>query len=240
MTADHEDPDGTPEAGPPRESVRGAIVTAAFELFAERGYDEATVADIVSRAGVGRRSFFRYFPTKEAVAFPDHEGTLARMVEYLNASALDPDPIGRACGAARLVMQMYAQDSEFSVRRYQLTRQAPALKAYEKSVVWRYERALAVYLEQRLAAQPDGGIKASAIAAGIVAAHNYGLRLWLRSGAHGDVAAVVDRALDVVRRTWAGGGDPIVIVARPDTPTWRLVQEIEQARGSAVRDALHE
>ena len=214
------------------ESMRTAIVSAAFELFAERGYDGATVADIAVRAGVGRRSFFRYFPTKEAVAFPDHEGTLARMVAYLRDGARDPDPIARACGAARLVMRMYAQNPEFSVRRYALTREVTALKTYEKTVVWRYERALADYLDQRFATLPDGGIRASVIAAGIVAAHNHGLRAWLRSGVHGDVAAAVDRALDLVRRTWADSGDPVVVIARPGTPAWRLVQEIETARAA--------
>ncbi|MEU6607298.1 TetR family transcriptional regulator [Streptomyces shenzhenensis] len=213
-----------------RAPIRELLVSAAFELFTEHGYDSTTVDDIVRRAGVGRRSFFRYFPTKEEVVFPDHERALADMVAYLEDGARDPDPVARACGAARLVMRMYAENAEFSVKRYALTRKVPALKAHETSVVWRYERALADYLKGRFATLPDGDVRAYTVAASVVAAHNYGLRAWLRSGARGDAAAGIDRALDLVHRTWGGTGETLVVVTRSSTPMWQIVQQLEGFR----------
>ncbi len=44
--------------------VRTAIWDAATDLFVEQGYDETTIDDIAQRAGVSRRSFFRYFASK--------------------------------------------------------------------------------------------------------------------------------------------------------------------------------
>jgi AcrR family transcriptional regulator len=44
--------------------VRDAIWDAAVELFIEKGFDETTVDDIAEAAGVSRRSFFRYFSSK--------------------------------------------------------------------------------------------------------------------------------------------------------------------------------
>lgn len=227
----HNSPGETGSAGEQeRAPIRDLLVSAAFELFAEHGYDGTTIDDIVRQAGVGRRSFFRYFPTKEEVVFPDHESALANMVGYLEEGAQDPDPIGRVCGAARLVMRMYAENAEFSVRRYMLTRKVPALKAHETAVVRRYERALAAYLERRLAALPDGGVRAHTVAASVVAAHNYGLRTWLRSGACGDVAAGIDQALNLVRRTWGDTEETLVLVTRSSTPIWEIVQRLEGLR----------
>lgn len=207
--------------------IRDLLVAAAFELFTERGYDSTTVDDIVRRAGVGRRSFFRYFPTKEEVVFPDHERALADMVRYLEEGAQDPDPVGRACGAARLVMRMYAENAEFSVKRYMLTRKVAALKAHETSVVWRYEQALAGYLKRRFATLPDGDVRAYTVAASVVAAHNFGLRAWLRSGARGDASAGVDPALDLVHRTWTDTGETLVLVTKSNTPRWQIIQRLD-------------
>ncbi|WP_225846759.1 TetR family transcriptional regulator [Streptomyces sp. HPF1205] len=215
--------------GDERPPMRDLLVAAAFDLFTERGYEHTTVDDIVKLAGVGRRSFFRYFPSKEDVVFPDHERALADMVAYLDADHPGQDPVDTACGAARVVLRMYAENPAFSVRRYALTRRVPALKAAEISVVWRYERALASFLERRFAGLPDGGVRAHLVAAAVVAAHNHGLRSWLRSGGQGDVAERVEAALDLVRRTWRGPEDTVVLITRSGTPMWQVVQRVEAA-----------
>ncbi|WP_327683733.1 TetR family transcriptional regulator [Kitasatospora sp. NBC_00458] len=178
--------------------MREALVAAAFELFLERGFEQTTIDDIVSLAGVGRRSFFRYFPAKEDVVFPDHERSLAEMTEFLESGTGDEDPVRRASDAARLVLRMYAEQPSFSVQRYRLTRKVPGLRAYELSVVWRYEHTLAHYLRGRFGDSPDGPLRADVIAAAVVAAHNHALRTWLRSGGESDWVAEVDRAMSYV------------------------------------------
>ena len=45
--------------------VREAIWNAAIDLFTKQGFDETTVDDIAEAAGVSRRSFFRYFASKD-------------------------------------------------------------------------------------------------------------------------------------------------------------------------------
>ncbi|GAB7106348.1 TetR family transcriptional regulator [Streptomyces phaeofaciens JCM 4814] len=230
--------------------MRDALVAAAFQLFLERGYEQTTVDDIVALAGVGRRSFFRYFPSKEDVVFPDHERCLADMTAFLAASEKDHEPVRRVCDAARLVLLMYAENPSFSVQRYRLTKKVPGLRAYELSVVWRYERALAAYLRGRFADRPDGDLRADVIAAAVVAAHNNALRSWLRSDGQGDAGVAVDHALGYVRSAFDSAPaapqplpaqppapapapigerpeDVVVVVARRGAPLWRVVQEIE-------------
>jgi hypothetical protein len=133
---------------------------------------------------------------------------------------------------------MYAENPTFSVQRYRLTKQVPGLRAYELSVVWRYERALAEYLRERFAGRRDGTLQADVIAAAVVAAHNNALRSWLRSDGHGDASAGVDQALGYVQSTFGvappppplraeGPEDVVVVVSRRGAPLWRVVQEIE-------------
>ncbi|RFU84554.1 TetR family transcriptional regulator [Streptomyces triticagri] len=231
--------------------MREALAQAAFELFTERGYEQTTVDDIVARAGVGRRSFFRYFPSKEDAVFPDHDRCLDDMTAFLKANPGD-DPVAAVCDAARIVLRMYTANPDFSVQRYRLTREVPGLRTYELSVVRRYERALAGYLRRRFADAPDGSLRAEVIAAAVVAAHNNGLRSWLRSGGEEDPEAEVDRALSFVRDVWADAangdgvgpsgsgtgvlrkgvgdgadGEVIVMVAPRNAPMWRVIQSIE-------------
>ncbi|ROQ76666.1 Transcriptional regulator, TetR family [Streptomyces sp. ADI92-24] len=231
----------TEDRGPAKKPpMRDVLAEAAFGLFMERGFERTTVDDIVARAGVGRRSFFRYFPSKEDAVFPDHERCLADMTAFLEAAG-DGDPVDTVCDAARLVLRMYAVNPEFSVQRYRLTREVPGLRTYELSVVRRYERTLAGYLERRGAGTRDDALRAEVIAASVVAAHNNGLRSWLRSGGEGDAGAEVDRALELVRTVWgraarlpavsAREDEVIVMVAAKGAPMWRVVQRIESALG---------
>ncbi|MET9906858.1 TetR family transcriptional regulator [Streptomyces sp. NPDC006476] len=218
--------------------MRDALVAAAFQLFLERGYEQTTVDDIVALAGVGRRSFFRYFPSKEDVVFPDHERCLAEMTAFLAESTDDQDPVQRVCDAVRIVLRMYTENPTFSVQRYRLTKKVPGLRAYELSVVWRYERAFADYLRGRLAGRQDGTLRADVIAAAVAAAHNNALRSWLRSDGEGDASAALDHALGYVQSAFSAPSTPdgeeetedvVVVVSRRGAPLWRVVQEIEGA-----------
>lgn len=52
-----------------KQRTREQIIEAAMGLFAERGYQATTIADIATAADVAPRTFFAYFPSKEAVVF---------------------------------------------------------------------------------------------------------------------------------------------------------------------------
>jgi AcrR family transcriptional regulator len=50
-----------------RRAVQGELIDVALRLFVERGYDEVRVDQIAEAAGMSKRSFFRYFPSKDAL-----------------------------------------------------------------------------------------------------------------------------------------------------------------------------
>ncbi|MFC9684084.1 TetR family transcriptional regulator [Streptomyces sp. NPDC056948] len=74
-----------------KQRTRDALLRAALELFATRGYDETTVDDIAAAVDVSQRTFFRYFAGKEETAF-----FVPRLAEGLVVQALRVRPPGEA------------------------------------------------------------------------------------------------------------------------------------------------
>jgi AcrR family transcriptional regulator len=59
--------DGRPSLTPRGERTRARLLEAAEAVFAERGFDEASIVQITQRAGVAMGTFYLYFPSKQAI-----------------------------------------------------------------------------------------------------------------------------------------------------------------------------
>lgn len=68
-----------------KQQTRDALVDAAALLFAEKGYDRTTVADIAAAADVSTRTFFSYFRAKEDVLFAGTDRRLRAIADALDA-----------------------------------------------------------------------------------------------------------------------------------------------------------
>ena len=222
-----------------RAHTRQQLSTAALRLFAEQGYANTTVDEIAAAAGVARRTYFRYFPSKEDAVFPDHDSTVVEVSRVLETADPQEDPLLVVCRGIREVARMYAADPVASVARYRLLREVPALREREIAVVSRYERLFSRYLLKHPATMDadtqDGPLLAEVSAAAVVAAHNHVLRRWLRAGGDGEVLQQLDHALAVVRsasrrRGYPQGRRVVVTVADPAATTDEVV--------AAVRDSL--
>src|SRR3954471_17815708 len=76
-----------------RAASRAQTVDVAMRLFAERGFDGVTVADICSAADIAPRTFFRYFPTKDDVLAEPARQMAARLTAAIAAAPAElPDP----------------------------------------------------------------------------------------------------------------------------------------------------
>lgn len=65
----------------PRLDRRTQLLNAARAVFARKGYEEATVSEIVGRAGVAQGTFYLYFPGKESLAGAFAEALSERFAE---------------------------------------------------------------------------------------------------------------------------------------------------------------
>lgn len=80
-------PGGLSGRSPGRRHVtsRAELERTAFALFEANGFDETTVDDIAAAAGIGRRTFFRYFPSKNDIPWGAFDLELQRMRVRLKA-----------------------------------------------------------------------------------------------------------------------------------------------------------
>jgi AcrR family transcriptional regulator len=219
-----------------RRRVREALTAAAIDLFQSQGYEETTVDEIAASAGVGRRTFFRYFPSKEDVIFPDHEARLLRVAGVFANAPKDESPLSVACRAVHGVLEAYLDEGVVAVQRYRLTRDFPQLRAREIASAHSYHIAVTRYLVDRVGNEPDGALWAEVAGSAVVAAHNHVLRQYLKAGGKGDVLGKADRAFRYIRETMGVTAarsedveDVVVAVMRRGMPLASVMSRIEDA-----------
>lgn len=211
-------------------TTRERLVSAAFDLFEERGYEAASVEDIAARARVGRTTAFRQFGSKEALIFPDHEALLRRADERLSTVPTEALP-AEVIAVATSVFEHYLAEGDRARTRYRLTRSVPALRDFETAVVSRYVRLFTKHLRTAQTEDWTADLRAELFANAVVAAHNHVLRRWLR----GDVTNPRSNLAEALAATWpiyrAGGGRTAVVVMSTDEPIESLAPRIRELIG---------
>lgn len=183
-------------------STRRRLVDSAMTLFSERGFESTSVDDVAAHAGVGRTTFFRHFPTKEDVVFPDHDALLARVGARL-ATGTAATARTALEEASRLVLDHYLAEGETARQRYRLIRAVPPLRHRELASVHRYGRLFSDHLRAWLGDEDDAMLRAELTAAAVITAHNHVLRRWLR-GEVEEPQAALTAALDLALAPPAG------------------------------------
>jgi AcrR family transcriptional regulator len=139
--------------------AREAIVEAAHQLFAERGFDQVTVTDIAERAEVGRSTFFRYFGDKQEVVFAADDGVQQAAAQAGEGGLDGPigDSLPAALGFVRAVVVSYVgsitTDPAAYTRHEELVAKHPELMARSVVKQRRYAELLAGLLVEQGASE---------------------------------------------------------------------------------------
>ena len=129
-----------------RRDTRSRLVKAAMALFVEQGYDGTSIDQIARRAGVSRRTCFRYFPSKEDLAFPYREGRLRRFDALIQQGAAGESAYERVKRACMIMAGEFMSQRGEVVVVEQLVRQHPALRAREREYDRHWEQVIAAAL----------------------------------------------------------------------------------------------
>jgi len=131
-------------AGRPEATSHAAIEQAAFRLFTKRGFDATTLDAIAAEVGVGRRTLFRYYASKNDIPWGQFDRTLEGFREILAAMPADL-PLHNAVHRAVLAFNDFPHDAVPShLDRMRLILQTPTLQAHS---VLRYAEWRAVVAE---------------------------------------------------------------------------------------------
>lgn len=135
-------------------TTRQAIERAALALFAAKGYEETTVDEIAAAASIGRRTFFRYFASKNDVAWGEFDAELARLERELGATA-DDLPVLEAVRLAVVRANRYGPGDLPALRqRLTLLVEVPALRAHAMLRYAAWQGVVAEFAARRLGQEP--------------------------------------------------------------------------------------
>ncbi len=183
-----------------RRQTRRELIRAAMRLFEGKGYEETTVAEIASAAGVSTKTFFNYFASKDEVLFPHLARRIEAAVDLIERRGPD-DQMAEVLVAAMQHMLADALTEEvdggLAAVRLPMIMSVPAVQAAtlhryfmaETQLARALQRAYSDTLDPAAAAAVIGSVMGAAISAALVC---------LQEGDSGhQLRVAVERAVDI-------------------------------------------
>ena len=183
-----------------KNQTREDLIAAAARLFAEQGFEATTTEQIADAADVSQRTFFRHFPSKEAVLYGDQAELEEAFAAAILARQADEPPLVAVAAALAAPTANLAAHGERTLLQARLAASSPAVSAYSRAVVQRgLERAVIAALAQRMGVNPTKDPRPEVIAGAAMSALRVALRRWAGGGGRGDLRKLVATSLLSIR-----------------------------------------
>ena len=172
--------------------THSALLRAALELFDERGYDATTAAAIAARAGVTEMTFFRHFPSKDAVLVDDPYDPLIAEAVVRQPATLSP--MAAVIAGVREAWQAVPAPAAVEVRdRLRVVSRTPSLRGALARNSASSADAITAALQSRGVPTHEARIAAAAM----MGALNAALLEWA-DGDDSELGSAIDGALRVL------------------------------------------
>lgn len=165
-----------------------------MELYAERGYEDTTVAEIAERAGLTERTFFRHFSDKREVLFWGSEALqslIVRAVDEAPKSASAMDAVAAGLEATEAVFQ----DRDRSRLRQRIIDPHPELRERELIKMASLAAAIAEALRRRGVTEPGASLAADSG----IAVFRVAFERWIREKKKRNFAELIRESLQEFR-----------------------------------------
>jgi AcrR family transcriptional regulator len=202
-----------------RQAVKAQVSEMALDLFLENGYEQTTIDDICSVAGISRSTFFRYFPCKEDVFMSTTSAAAGELLHALRQRPDDETPWAALCHAMGPIVADYAAQSERARRLAELARTTPALAARHQEKLARWDDLLVPEIARRLGSDPRDPTdpRPRALIAAALSCLEAAVAAWIASHGTQQLAQILQRAMDSVGYVTDTGRTP---ATDPDSVRW--------------------
>ncbi|MDY7104675.1 MAG: TetR family transcriptional regulator [Actinomycetota bacterium] len=179
------------------ERTRAEIAEHALALFAAHGFDDVTVDDIAASAGISRRTFFRYFDTKDDALLPEDASRLRRLEQALRTRPPEEGAFDAVRGAVLELAQDYETSSEEFLQQARLVLATPSVHARSLGHQADWEGVIRTFAAER-AGHAETSLLPQLLAAGCMAALRAALTTWLHDDGRTDLVALATAALEAL------------------------------------------
>lgn len=179
-----------------RESIRAEVGAVAWNLFAQRGFDEVTATEVATAAGISRATFFRYFASKEEAVFAAQEALGAEIAAGLRDRPAGEDAWTALRHAFDAAIGNYAKDPSEALARFRLTRETPSLRAHQLERQAQWQQMIGDALGARLDGVPD--LRVQALTGAALSALDAAASQWAEADCSADLITLLDEAFAAV------------------------------------------
>ena len=174
---------------------RGRLEQAAFALFAERGYENTTVAEIAERAGLTERTFFRQYSDKREVLFAGGSEFQELVVSAIASAPASLPPIDAVAAGLDAAAALLQKRRAFARMRQAIIAANAELRERELIKLASLSAAIADTLRQRALADPAASLTAEVA----IAVFRVAFERWLDEGNQLGLPQIMRESLDELK-----------------------------------------
>lgn len=187
-----------------RRAVRAELSEVALQLLTDRDFESLTIDEIAAAAGVSRRTFFRYFTSKEDVVFAFLDQWATRLCEEIVARPAEEDPITAVQHGLRQHMAAYRSSAERALALVRLVGQTPSLRAQEHISREHLRLGIVDALGRRLGVDAERDMCPHVLASIALAPLDAAFVTWFGARRGEDIDSLLDEGLATFRRELDG------------------------------------
>jgi AcrR family transcriptional regulator len=181
--------------------ARGRLEHAALALYAERGYEQTTVAEIAKRAGLTERTFFRHFADKREVLFWGSSALQEVLVTTVAEAPASTAPIDAIAAALDAAAPSFEERRDGARQRQVVIAANAELQERELIKLATLASALAEALRRRGVTEPAASLAAQAG----IAVFRVAFERWIGAAGPAQLSQLLRESFDELRAVAAGG-----------------------------------